>query len=224
MKRLYMALSAGETQESLIGSLWRYFYDTYLNPTEYYEHLGIDGSGILSVRLIIFGLCVGVIVAMFAAVYNKRTLGNIVRKFLAAEALSPESALTLEEIGLEGSMIARYAVCKSVNLRRVLKCREEQEFEQGQLEARKEHEQNRASGKTSKKFRTAEYRVNPYADAFFIPEDMKYMADAKFEKKGTSLAGAFIFTAVIFVAFIAIMLALPSLLEFIDGIVGNFSS
>ncbi len=223
MKGLYVALSAAAEQEPFFSALWRYFYDTYLNPSEYYEHLGIDGGGILSVRMVILGLCIGLIVAMFAAVYNKRTLGNIVRRFLAAEALSPDTALTLEDVGLQGSAIARYSVRKSITLRRVLKCREEVEFTAKQNAAREEHEQRRKDDKSIKKFREAEYSVNPYADAFYIPEDMKYTADVKFEKKGTSLAGAFIFSGIILVAFVVIMVALPHLLGFIDGIVGAFA-
>ncbi len=221
MKFLYTALEVEEEQPSLISELWQYFYDTYIDPSEYYENISTGAGTLLSVRLMIFGLCVGLCVAAFGIVFNKRVLGNIVRKILASQALSPESAMTLEELGIENSFWARYAVRKSTSLRRVVKCREEQEFDKEQAEKYNQNVQARKTDKSVARFKAFDYKINPYADSFYIPEDMKYMADVKFDSKGTSWLGACVFTLVMAVVFIASMVALPHLLSLIDSIVGS---
>ena len=66
--------------------------------------------------------------------------------------------------------------------------------------------------------------MNTYADSFFIPEKMKYTADIKFEKKGSTWLGAIIFAVIMLVVFIVAMVALPYLLNLLNDMVGGFSS
>lgn len=216
--------TTADTEKSLLRELWEYFYDTYFNPSEYYENLNVGTGTMLSVRVIILGLCIGICVAAFAAVFNKRVLGDVVRKILGMEALSPESALTLEELGFENKPIIRLAVRKSTSLRRVVKCVEEQEFDKNQAEKLKEYQQERKKNKKAPKFKEQIYKINPYADRFYIPEDMKYTADIKFEKKGNSWAGAIIFSLIMVVVFVAILVALPHIFELLNDLAGSIDT
>ena len=50
------------------------------------------------------------------------------------------------------------------------------------------------------------------------------MADIKFEKKGTSWLGAIIFTVIMAIAFVAVMVALPYILNVVNDIVGIVGS
>lgn len=213
-----------EEEQPLIVELWHYFYDTYFNPSEYYENLDLTSSDVFSIRIIILGLCIGIVLALFGAVFNKRVLGDVVRRLLKKEALSPESALTLEELGYENKPLIRLAVKKSTSLRRVVKCREELEYDADQEKKRKEYEQKRAENNKLGRFKEIPYKMNTYADAFFIPEDMKYMADIKFEKKGTTWLGAVVFSIMTVVAFVVIIVALPSILSLINDFAGSFAS
>ena len=224
--RLFYSLLSASVEEELPfwKELWQYFYDTYLNPSEYYPNLDFGSGTMLSVRLIIFGLCVGMALAGFGAVFNKRVLGDVVRKILAAEALSPESAKTLEELGYENNAFVRLAVKKSTSLRRVVKCCEEQLFDAEQNEKYKEYLRLKEQDKKTPRFRHVEYKINPYADAFYIPEQMKYMADIKFEKKGNSWLGAVIFAVIMVIVFVLMMIALPHVLGLLDSFVGTFDS
>ncbi len=221
MKLFYAALTVSEEELPLWKELWQYFYNTYLDPSEYYEHIDVGTGTLLSVRIIILGLCIGMVLAGFGAVFNKRVLGNVVRKILSAGALSPESAMTLEELGYENNFFVRLAVRKSTSLRRVVKCREEQEFNASQTEKYNEYLKLKAENKNIPKFKDTEYKINPYADAFYIPEEMKYMADIKFDKKGSTWLGAIIFTIVMVVVFVAIMVALPHILGLINDLAGS---
>ncbi len=218
---LYNALKITEEDNiSLIEELWEYFYDKYLHPEVYYENLNVDDGSMLFINIIVFGLCVGIVIAAFAAVFNKRVLGGIVRKIIAAEAYSPESAKTLEELGLEGSAVARYAVRKSTTLRRVVKCREEQEHLAAEEQKRAEYCRAHEKDRRARRFRETEYKINPYADVFYIPEEMKYMADVKFEKKGSTWVGAIVSIPVMLVIFVLIVIALPNILSLVDELAG----
>ena len=224
MKNLFFALSkttAEELEMPLWKELWYYFYDTYINPSVYYENLGADSRTMMSVRLMILGLFIGISIAAFAAVFNKRVLGNIVRRLLKAEALSPDRALTLTELGYGGGGMIALAVKKSTSLRRVVKCREEMEYDQKLEEKRKEYAERKKNGEKPPKFKEISYRINTFTDAFYIPENMKYMADVKFEKKGTTWLGAILTVVVLTVLFVALMIALPSIFELLDDIAGS---
>lgn len=214
-------LTATAEEQPLIKELWQYFYDTYLNPSEYYEYLNLYSNDVVRIRIIIFGICMGLMLAAFGAVFNKRVLGDIVRKILKAEAFSPDSALTLEELGLVKKPIARFAVRKSTSLRRVVKCREEQEFEAESQKKREEYANAREKGQKKPKYKEVPYKMNVYADAYYIPEEMKYTADVKFEKKGTTWLGAIIFAFIMLFVFVALMVALPSIFELLNDFVGS---
>ena len=217
-------LTVSGEEQSIFVELWQYFYQTYLNPTEFYGNLGLSADSLWSIRIMILGLCIGFSVAAFGAVFNKRVLGNIVRKILKAEAFSPESALTLEELGLVDKPFAHFAVRKSTSIRRVVKCREELEFNEALSKARNEHEARRAGDKSIGRFKETDFKMNTYADSYFIPEKMKYTADIKFEKKGSTWLGAIIFTVIMVVVFIVAMVMLPRLLSLLNDIAGGFAS
>ena len=165
---------------------------------------------------IILGFCAGIIVAAFLSLFTKRTLGDFVRRVIEREALSPDTAKTLDELDYLDRLIIRRAVVKSVSLRRVVKCREEEEFYAAQNKKREEHEKKRAEDRSVKRFKETEYKIDADNDHFFVPEELKYMAEIKFDKKGATLRAAIATSILAVIAFFAIMLALPELLEFLD--------
>ena len=106
----------------------------------------------------------------------------------------------------------------------MVKCVEEQEFDKNQAEKLKEYQQERKENKKAPKFKEQVYKINPYADRFYIPEDMKYTADIKFEKKGNSWAGAIIFSLIMVVVFVAILVALPHIFELLNDLAGSIDT
>ena len=223
----YALLNVGtETAEAVtegatfLENLKQYFY----NSSEVYEDLNMGTSSIFSVRLLIFGLCVGLALAGFAAVFNKRVLGGFVRKLLKDECLSPDSAKTVDELGYSTNLFVRLAVRKSTSLRRVVKCREEQLFLEELEQKRTEYQNKRAEDRSLPRFKETEYKIDIMNDRFYIPEEMKYMADIKFEQKGTSWLGAVIFVVIMAIVFVAAMIALPYILDLINDAAGMFNS
>lgn len=213
-----------EDNASFFEKLWEGFRQLFIESDEYYEYLTVDVGTLLSVRLIILGLFIGMCFAAFASVYNKKVLGDVVRKILSENALSPESAMTVEELGYKDSFIIKRAFKKSTSLRRVVKSREEELYYQELENKQKEYLLKKNNGEKIPKFKEIPYKMDVSADHFYIPEDMKYMADIKFEKKGASWLGAVLITVILTVAFFVLMYFLPDILSFINDLAAGFQS
>ncbi len=194
------------------------YYDLYVSFSVEYVNINVYASEMKMICSLILGLCAGIIVAAFLSLFTKRTLGDFVRRIIERESLSPETAKTLDELDYFDSLMIRRAVAKSVSLRRVVKCREEEEFYAEQRVKREEHAQKRAEDRKIGKFKEIEYKIDPDNDHFFIPEELKYMADIKFDKKGATLRAAIATSIIVIIAFFAIMLVLPEILEFLNNL------
>lgn len=224
MRFLQTALT---TPEEDMMPWWRelltdFYYDYYGNSV-YYPNLNMDTDSMIFIKNLILGIFIGLCIAAFGTVYNKRILGKFVRKLLREECLSKESAKTLSELGFMKNYAIRNAVRKSVNLRRVVRCKEEEEFLAEQENLRLEFERS-AKGDKKAVFREEKFEMDTANDRFYIPEDMKYMADIKFESKGTSLLGAILFVVIMAIVFVALLAFLPQIFEMLDSFVGGFSS
>lgn len=200
---------------SYLEETWNAWFDPDLSG---YKYIGIDSSGL---RSIIFGILIGFFIACCMTVFDRRVLGDFVRHVLRNECLSKESAKTLEELGYLKNSIIRGSLRSGVSLRRVVKCVEEEEFLADVARRRAEFE---AENKESKgaKFKEPKFRLDFETAHFYIPEDMKYVADVKFEKKGanfvTLLLALLLFLALAVIAFFAV----PELLQMLDNMIGIF--
>ena len=170
-----------------------------------YEYLGNAADSMTSLPMIIIGIFIGLAIASFGAVFNKRVLGDFVRKLLREEALSAESAKTLAELNYQRNPVIRSSLRKGVTLRRVVRCREEEEYLAAIETKQTEYEEQRKNDPSLPKFKAEAFRVDPDEHHFYIPEELKYMADVKFEKKGSTWLGAIVFIVVLVIAFVALM-------------------
>ena len=194
------------------------YYDLYVSFSVEYANINVYASEMKMICSIILGLCAGIIIAAFLSLFTKRILGDFVRRIIEREALSPETAKGLDELDYFDKLTIRRAVAKSVSLRRVVKCREEEQFYADQRIKREEHERARAEDRKIGKFKELEYKIDPDNDHFFIPEDLKYMAEIKFDKKGATLRAAIATSIIAVIAFFAILIALPEVLEFLNDL------
>ena len=82
---------------SLIEELWEYFVDKYFSPElPYMENISFGTGTLLSLRWIIIGIAIGIIFAAACSFYNKRYIGNFIRKLIKTETLDAERAKTLD--------------------------------------------------------------------------------------------------------------------------------
>ena len=74
-----------------------------------------------NLTLILSGLFIGVIIASLSAIYRQLFLGGIVRNILSKNATSPETALTLEQLGYKrDNLFIKFALRKKSTFRKTV--------------------------------------------------------------------------------------------------------
>lgn len=209
-------------------SLWQeiieYIKQNYF-AENYYENLNLGLLGSTStLRNILFGLFLGIVIASFIIVFDKRVLGEFVRKLLKEECLSPDKAKKLSQLGFSDKSSIRNGVRRGNTLRSVVKCREEEEYYASLAEKRKEYEKQMEEDSSLPHFKETVYRVDPDEDHFYIPEEKKYSAEFRFEKKGTTWLGFFAVIVVGLILFFALLFVIPEIMKLLDELVGSFKS
>ena len=213
-------LLRADTEMPLYKELWYYFLDTYINNETTYENL--DFGGLFSIQTLVIGLFLGIAIAGFVAVFNKQVHGGFVNKLIAEGCLSEQTAKSLPELDCADKLTIRYGVGRGVTLRRVVRCREEEEYLAETAQKALEYEQLRAENpRLPKRFTPKRFKVDPDAHHFYIPEEMKYMAEVKFSQKGNSWWSAVIYAVVTLVALVVLIIFLPNILNLLDGFIGS---
>lgn len=156
-----------------------------------YANFTFDAETATLTRNVILAFAIGVILAALAAFYHKSVPGAIVRSLLRAEALSPETAKTAEELSLHKNFFYRYELRRNITLKKLILSVEATE--------------TAADGE--------EYTVLRY----YIPEEKKYHAETRFEKKGSGPIGLLLTAALTVVAAILLIRAVPVALKIIDN-------
>ena len=192
-------------QNSTLGELIAYFKDTYFTiHFGAYDNFSVTEQTANIVNTIIPALIWGIIIASVATVFCRRVVGEFVRTLCKKEALSPEGAVTLMETGLFRSTIIRRELCRSAFLRKVVFCREEQEF-------------------LSEKGKDATYKIDFTKDHFYIPEDLKYRAETRFNQKGSTWIYVLITVVLVPVVVGLLCRFMPDILQFADSIITFFA-
>ena len=223
--RLLTTARLSDTSEMpLWKELWQFFEEKYfhLDLTEY-ENLGFSGTGrLVSLPQMIAMLLIGVVIAAFASIFNKRVLGDFVRVMLQHECHSVEKAKTLEDLGYLKNSTIRGALRRSASLRRVVHCVEEEAFARDVEAQRAAYEERRAEDSSLPPFIEPTYHMEVNTAHYYIAEKDKYMADIKFEKKGTNwFTFGFVVVCCIALLFCTLFI-LPDIFQYMDNFVGMF--
>lgn len=206
---------------SIFSELWEWIYERLFQPEYDYSYISVNDSGILSLQNIIIGIMIGFFIAACMSVFDRRVLGDFVRRVLSCECCSKETAMTLEELGYLKNSIIRGSLKNGVSLRRVVKCVEEEEFNEAVVQKRAAFEAANAD-KKAPAFREPKFRMDTSTMHYYIPEEMKYMADVKFDKKGTNGLTVLLAFLVFLVLAVVALLVLPEILQMLDNVVGMF--
>ena len=192
------------------------------STSEEYENLGITGGGSMLPSIVV-GIAIGFLIASCMAIFDRRVLGDFVRQVLSYECFSRESAKTLEELGYHKNSFVRGGLKNGATLRRVVKCVEEEVFYEKVEAARVEFEKAHADdGKRKPKFREPKFKMDPSVMHYYIPEEMKYTADVRFEKKGTGVHTLVLSFVLIAAITVALLFLIPELLQMFDNVLGMF--
>lgn len=161
-------------------------------PAKAYEHFTLSYSAAKTLTAIIFAVCAGVILAALYNFYIRRVPGGVVHLLLSRNALSPETALSAEELGLLDHPFALWELLRGVSLRRIVCAVSDGE--------------------------EAEEEAAPDAKTrFYIPEDKKYRAEVRFAQKGNGAAGLILTCALTALLGIILLKLIPVVLAMVDN-------
>ncbi len=182
-----------------------------------YENFTFDNPTI-TLTVILWAMYAGLLIAIIASTYNRSYVGEAVRAIVKNECYSPDTALTLEELGIKASALRRYSLRDKTTVRKYIRiangeeCKSVKKRGKASLAVRKFFSMDTADA--------ANYDFS--AARFYIPEDKKDTAEIRFggRKKGVPGIIAFIVTAVLGLAVVlALMYFIPEILELLDDLV-----
>lgn len=214
---LYLALS---TEKSLLQELWEYFVDRYFTlDMPYFQNFTIDTNTLNTLRWLIIGITFGVIFASISTVYNKRYIGDFIRKLLYEECFDAERAKTLYDLGYLKNPGVRGSIKSGGSLSRWVRCVEEDEFLAEQEKKRAEFESIHAGDPQKPKFKEIEFKRDCNTMHFYLPEEKKYAAEIKFDDTGISIRSVIltIIVSILLCAFIFYML--PDVIKLVDNFI-----
>ena len=188
-------------QNSTLGELINYFQETYFSIRfGAFDNFVITEQTASIINKMIPALVWGIIIAAVATVFCRRVVGEFVRTLIKKEALSPDAGVTLFETGLFRSIVVRHEICRSAFLRKVVFCREEQDF-------------------LKEKAGDATYKIDFMKDHFYIPEDLKYRAEIRFDQKGSSWLSVVLTVILTPIAVGLLCRFMPNILQLVDSII-----
>ena len=209
------------TEPTLWEELWAYFHDKYFSPsTPQYEHIHFGSGSIVSMEGIIWGIFFGVIIAAALVCYDKNRLGAFVRAITKQQALWPDKAKTLWELGFERNGAVKRSLRSRNQLGRIVRCVERDRYDAEVEAARAEYIEKNGSDKD---FSMPPYRINFEEDHFYIPDEEHYRAEVRYDNKGSSWR-AFLLVLLVAGACVALLLfLLPDMLQMVDNLIDILS-
>ena len=201
---------------SLLKELLVYAEQTYFTVSlGTYENFAFTSGANETARALILSLAIGLVCAVAWATYTRGALGKFVRALLKQECLSPESSKTLMELGFFRNATIRRELKRGINLRKLVFCREKEETRVSVGDEAGEASESAPSA-------TA-HEVNFLTDHFYIPQDLRYRAEVRFERKASDRF-ALIGTVVLSIILASLLCRfLPTILQLVDGIISMMS-
>lgn len=225
---------------------------TIFNPQKERNSLTVNISelftytGDTQLEFIVWPIFIGICIAAFAIVFIRSKLGELVRELIARGASSPETALSLEELGFENKRYLTQELRKSSSFRKVVTAIKKEDAERAKLKAETEAEASNAQQTESESGAESREESNTANSSFdaasLIAEDQKHtsinVSEYKFYIRPENLeraetvynnTGSTIFTAVITVVLALIVAALsmwliPNLIQMLENMLDLFKS
>lgn len=177
-----------------------------------FENFSFD-SPLFTLETVVWGLIIGVGIGAAWSVLTRRTLGTFVKRMHKAGAADPASAVSLENIGMERNPIIQLSLREGKALRRYALCANPEAC----VIARPAPA---GFSKVLRRVFSFEETRPPVIDLsrarFYMPDEQRYEAEVRYEKKGTDLAGLIVSVVLLFALGFVVQWLLPELLAFLD--------
>ena len=182
-----------------------------------------------TLRGIILALAVGIIVSALLTARMRVGLGGFVKKLIREECLTSEKAKTLYELGYFRSPMIRRELERGSVLRMVVRCRERDDQESPDTPKTDADEDAKTNTEALEKPQKRTYVLQKaekidFATAhFYIPEDLRYRAEIRFDEKGSSWRSAILLTVGAVVVAALLCAFLPDVVAFVDNLISFFA-
>lgn len=189
-------------------------------------------SGETELDLIVWPLFLGICIGAFAIVFIRVKLGELVRALLSRGACSPETACTLEQLGLKNKRIIRSALRKRSSLRKVISITPIDPAQLADQTAPTAEPTETSAEATSAPFDPATLVTEEQRDQaidvdsyrYYISEKNKERASSTYDNTGSTVAIALL-TVVLALAVAALsMVLIPALMQMFENMVEGFRS
>jgi hypothetical protein len=116
-------------KQNVFEELYEYFTEKYFSEDlGRYDNFEFGTGKLISYNMIIIAIFAGIIVASALAIYNKRYLGNLVRKIISDGALSPDRAKSVEELGFKNNFMIKLSLAGGKTFGRMIRCVEADQY------------------------------------------------------------------------------------------------
>lgn len=169
-------------------------------------------DGEMKLEFIVWPIFLGICIGAFITVFVRVKLGEVVRAIIEKGAISPETALTLEELGLSKRFFIRSALRGRSALRRVV------EATDGTVAVA---ENGEPAG-----LRILGINEAPNLDScrFFITDANRERAESIYDNTNSTLLSAIITVLVAFVVAAISMIIIPNLMQMLENMLENIGS
>lgn len=200
-----MITTAAANLKGLWEELLDWFYDFFHPTLEGYVNFDFGSGSMVNIRVIIFGIFIGVFVASLYMVYVKNIVGAFVRKLLAEECLSEDRARSLAELGFARNPFVKLALRGSLLASTVV------------------HVEGRAEKIGEGGEVIAEDAETAVATRYYIKEEKKYAAEMRFHARGSGWPTLLFVLLISVICIFVIFGFLPQILRFVDNTISIFS-
>ena len=215
LNRLLLSTSG---EPSLIEELWEYLEGKYFSvDMGRYEHISIGSGSLVTLQKVVLGICVGIIIAAAMACYDKNKLGAFVRAIVKEQALWPDKAMTVYDLGFARNSAVKASLRSPNKLGKIVHCVEKEAYDAKVAEAREAYiaEHGNEEG-----FFMPQYRMDFDNDHFYIPDEEHYRAEVRFDNEGSGWRAFILVCIVAIVSAALICFLLPDMIQLVDNMIG----
>lgn len=184
----------------------------------FYENFNLNNST-LPLMVIIWGVCIGLAVAVLVHVFTKHFSAKLVKALTASECFSKDNAKALKELNIKPSSFLKSALTDGKTLRKYVCIANEEECVLP--------DKTPAFLAGVRKFFSGEDAPRKYdleKAELYIPEDVRYTAEIRYEERKYDSLVAVISAVAFIILAIGLSLAFPKLLELWDEAITRFKN
>ena len=205
-------------EPTLLEELWEYLEGKYFSvDMGRYEHISIGSGSLVTLQKVVLGICVGIIIAAAMACYDKNKLGAFVRAIVKEQALWPDKAMTVYDLGFARNSAVKASLRSPNKLGKIVRCVEKEAYDVKVAEAREAYiaEHGNEEG-----FFMPQYRMDFDNDHFYIPDEEHYRAEVRFDNEGSGWRAFILVCIVAIVSAALICFLLPDMIQLVDNMIG----